>query len=303
MIPGTLLQIGFISLYCPQLSLHPLFGNGSPESLFEFITVNRSDNCFFYGVSFALSQYSTLSLSFQTLLHYIPSSYHSSFDSLPLPVKKETHPEYYYNLMYFLGGVIYITSIKFAGQVNPGLIQDVIDRINHEDTSILPGISIPSFIVSFLYHLIVLDHLPFLCSPYEGVSLLVVYPHGFVLSLLQSLGLFFQGSENETVVILLRHILQASTERKIAGVPEDGNGNDVIEVCGIALGLITAGYSSLTFSPSMKNMVFKLVSLLPCYCTLLNDPGVMPSVRVSSSMNDRFSVSSFVVVRLWRRRN
>lgn len=278
MIPGTLLQIGFISLYCPQLSLHSIFGNGSPESLFEFITVSRSDICFFYGVSFALSQYSSLSLSFQSLLQFLPSSYHSSFSSLPLPVKKETHPEYYHNLMCFLGGFIYVISIKFAGQINPDLIEDVIDRINREDTSIPTDITIPSFIVSFLYHLIVLDHLPFLCSPYEGVSLLVVYPHAFVLSLLQSLGLFFQGSMNETVIILLRHILQASTERKSSGVPEDSNGNDVIEVCGIALGLITAGYSSLTFSHSMKNVVFKLVSFLPCYCTLLNDPGVMPSV-------------------------
>lgn len=164
-IPGILLQIGFISFSFDQLSttiLHPIFGDNSEEHHLHFIQTNRSDVCFFYGVALALSQFSALSFSLQSILQLIPPKYASILCLLPIAVTTESHNEEYQNLLCFVGGLLFIASIKFSNQTDPSAIQPILQHIQNEECMLSSNATIADFVLSFVYHLIYFQRLPYL---------------------------------------------------------------------------------------------------------------------------------------------
>lgn len=115
-------------------------------------------------MAYALSHYSTLPNSIDYFIHLLPSSYHSFFHSLPLPIKRESYNEEYRNILCFIGGIIFITAIKYSHEgIKEQSIHHLIQSVYQIDSIQLEGRSIIEFIVLFLYSLIHLQQVSFLC--------------------------------------------------------------------------------------------------------------------------------------------
>lgn len=108
--------------------------------------------------------------------------------------------------------------------------------------------------------------------------------------MIQSLGLYAQGTADEAVFILLRRIYKDLIDIK-SGIKNENssvedmsyyyyyqNIDDLIEVCSSSLGLISMGEGTLSFTSSMNNVVLLVIAFCPCYFTLLNDVGSLPYV-------------------------